>query len=80
MRYVGWIKASPNQRHKLLRLGVEGRIKYNQKEGCFEYCNCSYDIIKRLIREFEGFWPQSFTAIDLEKKKAPRHMQFAWYS
>jgi len=78
MRYLGWISAKRNQRHQLTKLGVEGKIKYNEEAKCFFYCNCSEDIVKRLVKEFEGFYAGAFTAVDRNKKQAPRHMQKFW--
>jgi len=78
MRYAGWIKASPQDRHKIRSLGVEGKMIYNYEFGGFEYCNCGVHIIERLIKELPGFWPASFTALNLKKKQLPKEAQKYW--
>lgn len=78
MRYLGWIKGNPQDRHKIKSLGVEGKIIFNHKMGCFEHCNCKGHIIERLIKELPKFWPPSFTAIGTKKKPLPMERQKYW--
>ncbi len=78
IRYVGWIKAEPSQRHDLKKFGVEGKVLYNHEMNCFEYCNCREDIIERLIKKFKGFWCCAFTAMDLNKKQLSIDQQKYW--
>ena len=58
---VGWIEGKPQDKHKLRKLGVKGRMKYNEEFKCFEHCKIDEDIIENLRKEHPQFWFPAFT-------------------
>ena len=65
MKYVGWIRANPEDLVILQELGVEGAMIYNEVERAFEYCEVSDErALCRLEQLFPGFWRGAFTAVD----------------
>jgi hypothetical protein len=83
IKYAGWIPGLPWQRRKLRKLGVRGRMKYRLAEtaygiGAFEYCEVSWEVLKRLVDEWGLPNPGSFTAMDEHGEQLPRQEQKAW--
>jgi len=76
--YYGWIEARIGDRSKLVDLGVRGAILYNFLGSCFEHCHVTEAVIKRLIAEWPGFWPNCFTAIDANGNQLPKEDQHYW--
>jgi len=60
-RWLGWIKAGPEDLSALRDLGVRGSMVYNPRSKCFERCEIDMETAARLEREWLGFWVGSFT-------------------
>lgn len=59
--FEGWIEGKPQDKRKLLKLGVKGRVKYNKDFKCFEHCKINENIIENLRKEHRPFWSPAFT-------------------
>lgn len=82
--YVGWIKAWPWQFFKLRKLGVRGKMRYQWwhgriGKGIFTHCECSHEVMVRLVTQFPGFWPGCFTGIDENGEQLPGTEQYWWH-
>jgi len=70
LKFWGWINLNrklgkKKQRKSMIKLGVTGKIEYNREYKCFEYCICSFNVVKKLIKEpFIPMWPGCFVAAD----------------
>jgi len=67
--FVGWIEGKPQDRHKLLKLGVKGEIRYNKDFKCFEHCEINEIIVDNIRKEHRPFWSPAFTYEDLNGKQ-----------
>jgi len=77
--YGGWIKAQRWHRKKLINLGITGKVKYNWKQGCFERCYATEQVMQKLIDKIPDFAPEVFTAINKDTDEVlPREFQKFW--
>lgn len=63
--FVGWIEGKLQDKRKLRKLGVKGRMKYNLNLRCFEHCEIDEDIVDNLRKEHPPFWSPAFTGVSL---------------
>ena len=75
-KYVGWIKAKPQDLKKLMDLGVEGKMDYNKEHKCFECCEIkNIPTMKKIKEKHKPFWFWSFTAVDEQDDVLPNQYQ-----
>lgn len=77
--YVGWIEGKPEYIPMLRNLGVTGQMVYAPLNNAIEFCSCSDDVMQRLIKQWPGFHPGCFTAVDSNGNQLPREEQYYRY-
>lgn len=77
IKLVGWIRARESDRARLRDIfDVKGKMIYNKAMGCIEYCELDdMEAVEKLRRDFPGFYPGAFTAIDEDGNQLPRDEQ-----
>ncbi len=65
IRWGGWIQGREDQLKELRSLGVKGKLRWSRsptnRPGVFEGCVCNEATMFRLVSDWPGFKPRTFT-------------------
>lgn len=62
---LGWISGKPEHRRRLRKIGVRGRMDYNDDGGYFAHCVVSDEVMQRLLVAGWIDYPGAFTRVNL---------------